>query len=295
MSRSILPDLLPVARKALQAFLQTLLGAESPLALQDPEETTPEAVQADCQARLAVLGRTEDATTFVLVLSDEWLPLLSAAMLGEAMSASDEGAEDLVRELTAQGYGSVRNALGGEGIKLPEITYLVSLPGQPVSAKLFPSELIKIPFELTRKEGSIDGFVLIPPPSAPLPEEEDDPTEAAAPAPPRRAAVPVAPAAFPNLGSEHLGGDGGKANFNLLAEVELEITVELGRRHLPLADVLNLTTGSVIELEKLVGEPLQIFANGRLIAEGEAVVIDEQFGVRVTALASTRQRAKAFL
>jgi flagellar motor switch protein FliN/FliY len=72
----------------------------------------------------------------------------------------------------------------------------------------------------------------------------------------------------------------------MLADVELDVTVELGRRRMPLADILRLTSGSVVELEKLVGEPLQVFANNRLIAEGEAVVIDDQFGVRITSLAS---------
>jgi flagellar motor switch protein FliN/FliY len=76
-------------------------------------------------------------------------------------------------------------------------------------------------------------------------------------------------------------------NLGLLAGVELEVTVELGRRRMALSDILRLTNGSVLELEKLVGEPLQIFANSRLIAEGEAVVIDEQFGVRITALAAS--------
>jgi flagellar motor switch protein FliN/FliY len=81
----------------------------------------------------------------------------------------------------------------------------------------------------------------------------------------------------------------------MLAEVELDVRVELGRRKLPLADVLQITSGSVIELEKLVGEPLSIYANGRFIAEGEAVVIDEKFGVRITKLAPKQQRSKALL
>lgn len=100
----------------------------------------------------------------------------------------------------------------------------------------------------------------------------------------------VAPAAFPELGEESFSD--ATEPLELLAEVELEVTVELGRRRLPLSDVLRLTKGSVVELEKLVGEPLQVYANGRLIAEGEAVVIDEQFGVRVTRLlANARARA----
>lgn len=106
--------------------------------------------------------------------------------------------------------------------------------------------------------------------------------------------VRVSPAAFPDLGSEIVGGDGSNAGFSLLAEVDLEVTVELGRRKIQLADVLRLTTGSVIELEKLVGEPLEVYANGRLIAEGEAVVMDEQFGIRITNLTANRTRSRAF-
>lgn len=97
--------------------------------------------------------------------------------------------------------------------------------------------------------------------------------------------VQVHAAAFPELGAES-SASSGNANLGLLAGVELEVTVELGRRRMALSDILRLTSGSVLELEKLVGEPLQVFANNRFIAEGEAVVIDEQFGVRITALAA---------
>lgn len=83
--------------------------------------------------------------------------------------------------------------------------------------------------------------------------------------------------------------------FELLGDVEIELAVELGRRQMPLQDILRLTNGSIIELDKLAGEPLQIYANNRLIAEGEAVVIDDQFGVRITRLASSNKRARALL
>ena len=92
------------------------------------------------------------------------------------------------------------------------------------------------------------------------------------------------------------GSTGGMGNAH--SSAQMPAARRLGappRRRLPLADVLHLTTGSVIELENLVGEPLEVYANGRLIAEGEAVVIDEQFGVRITRLASDRQRTKAFM
>jgi flagellar motor switch protein FliN len=82
-------------------------------------------------------------------------------------------------------------------------------------------------------------------------------------------------------------------NLDLLKDVELDISVELGRKEVPLGDILHLVRGSVIELNKLAGEPVEVYANGHRIAEGEVVVIDEHFGVRVTNLVSTRERIES--
>jgi flagellar motor switch protein FliN/FliY len=82
-------------------------------------------------------------------------------------------------------------------------------------------------------------------------------------------------------------------NLELLRDVKIDISVELGRKELPLGDILHMVRGSVIELEKLAGEPVDVFANGRLIATGEVVVIDEHFGVRVTQLVSARERLES--
>lgn len=79
-------------------------------------------------------------------------------------------------------------------------------------------------------------------------------------------------------------------NLEILKDVELDISVELGRKELPLGEVLHLVRGSIIELDKLAGEPVEIYANGHRIAEGEVVVIDEHFGVRITNLVSARER-----
>jgi flagellar motor switch protein FliN len=82
-------------------------------------------------------------------------------------------------------------------------------------------------------------------------------------------------------------------NLEILKDVELDISVELGRKEMPLGDVLHLVRGSVIELSKLAGEPVEVYANGHRIAEGEVVVIDEHFGVRITNLVSTRERLES--
>lgn len=82
-------------------------------------------------------------------------------------------------------------------------------------------------------------------------------------------------------------------NLDILKDVELDISVELGRKSVPLGDILHYVRGSVIELDKLAGEPVEIYANGRRIAEGEVVVIDENFGVRITNLVSTKERIES--
>ncbi|KUK83537.1 MAG: CheC, inhibitor of MCP methylation / FliN fusion protein [Petrotoga mobilis] len=82
------------------------------------------------------------------------------------------------------------------------------------------------------------------------------------------------------------------SKLELLLDVPLELKVELGSTKLNLREILELHEGSLIQLNKLAGEPLDIYANGRLIARGEVVVIDENFGIRVTEIVSLRERMK---
>ena len=79
-------------------------------------------------------------------------------------------------------------------------------------------------------------------------------------------------------------------NIDLLLDVKMNLTVELGRTDLSIRDVLDLGEGSIIELEKLVGEPIDLLVHDKLIARGEVVVIDEHFGVRITDIISSRER-----
>lgn len=84
---------------------------------------------------------------------------------------------------------------------------------------------------------------------------------------------------------------GGKdRNLQLILDIPLRVTVELGRTKMPVSELLNLTQGSVIELNKLAGEPMEVLVNDKLIARGEAVVVNEKFGVRLTDIISTSER-----
>jgi len=95
---------------------------------------------------------------------------------------------------------------------------------------------------------------------------------------------------FAEFADENGNGSGEVHSMDLLKDVELDVSVELGRIELPLGKVLELAKGSVIELEKLAGEPVDVLVNGNRIALGEVVVIDEHFGVRISSLVTTKKR-----
>jgi len=139
---------------------------------------------------------------------------------------------------------------------------------------------------------------------APTPAPAAVPAQAAATPPPTAAApaygvspsshmaanVPVQPAMFAPLSTAPVQVN--DANIGLILDVPLQVTVELGRTRKTIKDILELTNGSIVELDKLAGEPVDIMVNGRFLAKGEVVVIDENFGIRITDIVSPAERAQ---
>jgi flagellar motor switch protein FliN/FliY len=82
-------------------------------------------------------------------------------------------------------------------------------------------------------------------------------------------------------------------NIDLLMDVSLRVTVELGRTRMQLAQILELQHGSVVELERLAGDPVDILVNDCLVARGEVVVVDDKFGVRITEMVSSKNNKLA--
>jgi len=83
---------------------------------------------------------------------------------------------------------------------------------------------------------------------------------------------------------------GAKRDMDFLLDIPLEVTVELGRTRMFIKELLQLGQGSIVELEKLAGEPMEILVNDKLIARGEVVVVNEKFGVRLTDIISPTER-----
>ena len=86
--------------------------------------------------------------------------------------------------------------------------------------------------------------------------------------------------------------DTGKRELDFILDIPLDVSAELGRTRLLINELLQLGQGSVVELNKLAGEPLEVYVNGKMVARGEAVVINEKFGIRLTDIISPMERVK---
>lgn len=101
--------------------------------------------------------------------------------------------------------------------------------------------------------------------------------------------VMVQPAQFGPISNGKVGKETG--NIGLILDVPLQVTVELGGTRMKIKDILDLGIGSIIELDKLAGDPVDVYVNGKMIAKGEVVVIDENFGIKITDIISPIERA----
>jgi flagellar motor switch protein FliN/FliY len=111
-----------------------------------------------------------------------------------------------------------------------------------------------------------------------------------APSPPPGSSPSPTPASFPSL-------DGGGAtpapkNIDFILDIPMQVTVQVGSAKMVIRELLQLGQGSVIELEKLAGEPMEVLVNNKLVARGEVVVVNEKFGIRLTDVISAAERVQ---
>jgi flagellar motor switch protein FliN/FliY len=100
----------------------------------------------------------------------------------------------------------------------------------------------------------------------------------------------VAPAAFTNFTPTGAGGAGN--DINMILDIPVQLTVELGRTRIPIKHILQLAQGSVVELDAMAGEPMDVLVNGYLIAQGEVVVVNDKFGIRLTDIVTPSERMR---
>ncbi len=98
------------------------------------------------------------------------------------------------------------------------------------------------------------------------------------------------PASFPSVQSAETGG--APKNIDFILDIPMSITVYVGSTKMAIRDLLQLAQGSVIELDKLAGEPMEVMVNNKLVARGEVVVVNEKFGIRLTDVVSAAERVQ---
>jgi flagellar motor switch protein FliN/FliY len=214
----------------------------------------------------------------------------------------DFGNEDKVTELVGQDEPVVRTSFRMEVDGLIDSEIMQILP-VPVAKEMVEA--------LTNSSKAEEPEPAPAPAAAPAPAPAPTPAPAPAAAPPPQAApamaappaggygmamqphvatnVPVQSAQFTPLNTQPVQVN--DANIGLILDVPLQVTVELGRTKKSIKEILELTNGSIVELDKLAGEPVDIQVTGKFLAKGEVVVIDENFGVRITEIASPAERA----
>jgi flagellar motor switch protein FliN len=101
----------------------------------------------------------------------------------------------------------------------------------------------------------------------------------------------VSPASFTNFTPTSNNPAAGN-DINMILDIPVQLTVELGRTRIPIKHILQLAQGSVVELETLAGEPMDVLVNGYLIAQGEVVVVNDKFGIRLTDIVTPSERMR---
>ncbi|MDT7836584.1 flagellar motor switch protein FliN [Aquabacterium sp. OR-4] len=120
--------------------------------------------------------------------------------------------------------------------------------------------------------------------------EEAAPTDLSAP----KAMAPAAATApqFTNFNASSGDGVPPAHDLNMILDIPVQLTVELGRTRIPIKNILQLAQGSVVELDTMAGEPMDVLVNGYLIAQGEVVVVNEKFGIRLTDIVTPSERMR---
>ena len=102
----------------------------------------------------------------------------------------------------------------------------------------------------------------------------------------------AAPAAFASFSAGPAAVGGAGNDLSMILDIPVQLTVELGRTRIPIKHILQLAQGSVVELETMAGEPMDVLVNGYLIAQGEVVVVNDKFGIRLTDIVTPSERLR---
>jgi len=275
------------------SILGTILNKTVTLPLQELKEGSSTALIEGFEAESLILRLPINSGLpgeICLVLKKETAALLCGLMLGGDGTApyQDEDA-DALNELGNQYMGALCTALGGHlGVSVSA--------GQGQTSAFNPSELpfglegSALIFSTLSVEGHADAvvrFILSPPLVTKLTGGGNDSSSSYES---ESNAVMASQSDLAQSMNKQLSDS--PPNIQMLLDINLNVTIELGRTRLSIRKILELGPGSIIELDRLAGEPVDLLVNDKVVAKGEVVVVDEYFGIRVISLVSPEERIK---
>lgn len=314
----------------VEKFLTSVLLEETDITIADSESKEKDVLEEECQKEdVYIYTRDEKLQAeFIIVFDKVWFGLLSSIMLGVEEKTNNEITRDLLTKFYGDMYESLLPKMKESGYE-PSLEDVQIFTKTQLQKKFSHTEYFHITMEVAGlADNKVRAEILAGNPEALIQEEkkagtdlevddemkdmdsedskddgaahsdfkesefdtaEDEPEESKTVA--KEQVISGRNVEFEEFLEQPIADlNGDSRSMDLLRDVEMDVSVELGRIELPLGKVLQLTKGSVIELEKLAGEPVDILVNGHNIAKGEVVVIDEHFGVRISSLVTTRQR-----
>ncbi|MCX7633213.1 MAG: flagellar motor switch protein FliN [Turneriella sp.] len=303
--RELLADVFNEVLQVVGSQAGAMVGKNVMFSNAQVDELTAPQMQAELPRGGVIAEIMMGSTPSALVFPKDLARRIALTMMG----APDDGGEindahlSTLSELSQSIISSIANGLSGKfgDVLTPSMPNMRVFNG-PADAPQFPSSVAKISYNMTVEgipSARIFHYVDIGAASrwakslrgAAAPRAASFDTDFAAAAGPMAGispgGVPVNPVNFPSL---QQAGTQLPPNIELLLDVQMSLTVELGRTKKYVKEILSLGEGSIIELDKLAGEPVDLLVNGKLIARGEVVVIDENFGVRVTDIVAPAER-----
>ncbi len=304
----------PVERESVADFLNSSMGSVMPalsgylgkniiignalVEVKSADQVRAEFPKQYVQITVNFSGGVNGRNVILLSMNDAGV--ISSLMMGDDSGAPPatltEAHQSTLQEFVSQMMSTIATQLSnkiGKGVNTtaPDLKVVqgnIEVPGTPdvvkvtynltiqnlINSKMYQLMNIELAGEIAR-----GAYV----PQMQQPEYRPEPAQ-----PRTTSQVGISPVRFPPLGEGMQSVPTG--NINLLLDVPMTLTVELGRTRQLVKDILGLGEGSIIELDKLAGEPVDLLVNGKLIARGEVVVIDENFGVRVTDIVSPAER-----
>jgi flagellar motor switch protein FliN/FliY len=295
-------DRLPATEAAHQCAraLEQLLGHDIMVTVADPVITqpTPQVVPDEGTRSVALPFGDAVVGEVTLVLDEQFATLMEAAAPdGSLLTASLPALQAAAGAL--DGVVTTRPAIEHAG-EIATATLLTSVMGDFVIVPLLEGDnvvalmVVRVFEEVATAPSAAAPNTAPPAYAAPTPPPASGAPAAAPAAAPPAPALVAAPAAVPPVPtgeialhvfqplSDHGAAPGASRPLALLNDVKLQVVAELGRRRMKVRDLVALAPGSVIELDRAAGSPVDVMVNGALLAHGEVVVIDEEFGIRLS-------------